>query len=174
MTLVAKLEWKARKNPSLLWAFTLLSKYTERNKLDINTKAAIYRSKIWKDLLLRWKICQKGIKWVRRDGKTTSFCFHKWMSNGKILREQIHGPLGEKDSLVTVGEIFMKQNLINPHVISSNLPQDIVHKINNTYRTPNKKNSITWKPSKKGLFTTSSIYKFLTNQYKQESPTTFN
>lgn len=89
------------------------------------------------------------MEWILGNDKRTSLWFHKWMSNGKTLREQIHGPLEKNDHLATVSKILADQNSLNLQSLSFDLPKHILHKITSIYRSPNKNDTTMWKSSKK-------------------------
>ncbi|KAG5632805.1 hypothetical protein H5410_004522 [Solanum commersonii] len=62
LALLPKLAWRAFKQPSSLWASTLLNKYTKNGKLESNHgDVKPHSSRQWKHLMIGWNVCQKGI-----------------------------------------------------------------------------------------------------------------
>lgn len=106
-------------------------------------------------------------------GQSVSFWYHKWLPNGKTIREQIQGPLKEKEHTLKTSDVLLPNNILNLR-ISFVLPHEIIQLFNNTYRSPFKKDTVTWKTSPKGLFSTSSVYKLLVGQHQRNITNNFS
>jgi len=117
-------------------------------------------------MLTGWNICRKGMGWVLGDGKSTSFWYDVWLPNGKTIREQIQGPLRKKENNIRVGEVILKNNILNLNEITFELSKDILLQINCTYTSHNKTDKAVWRPSPHGTLSTTLVYKMLAEQDK--------
>ena len=73
------------------------------------------------------------------------------------MREQIRGPIEEKETKPGVGDIIKKDNYMNIETQYFDLPKEIILLINCSYITLNKKYTATWKPNPQRRLSTSSI-----------------
>ncbi|OMP01064.1 reverse transcriptase [Corchorus capsularis] len=155
IALMAKLVWRAKKNPEDLWVKAINSKY----KLLELKKRVGSNSDVWTSMMKGVEVFRKGCRHVIKSGGSTNFWHDHWMDNHS-LRSLISGPLMFGEEELMVKDCIGNDGEWNLDKISFCFPLSISSKILSTAFCfqGEVSDSFCWYNSSNGQFSLSSAY----------------
>lgn len=161
LALIMALAWRFHTNShDSLWARVLAAKYA-------NASPSSY-SPIWKSIQIGTQLCKQGTAYLIGDDSTISFWIDDWC--GTPLRNLIEGPLFVTEQDTNVSH-YIKNGKCDLDLLSFDMPTHILDKILST-KIPihHQEDSVYWRYTPSGHFTTSSAYTFLLRNPNSSSP----
>ncbi|KAL0011900.1 hypothetical protein SO802_007008 [Lithocarpus litseifolius] len=158
LALLAKLNWRLYQEKDALWTQVILKKYCSPSRVRARDPDALPSSPNWKAIKVGFPIFSSGICWCVGTGARTKVWLDRWLK-GESLREIIQGPLSLRDNSLTMEELRdvggWKWDLI-----SFDLPDSIKNKIKALplQEFGHREDSIMWKYTRDGDFSTNSAY----------------
>ena len=158
IALLSKLNWRMYHEQDALWTKVLLNKYCSNSRARSKDPEKLPSSPNWKALNLGFPIFKKGIWWGIGNGHGVRAWLDSWI-NGESLRDMIEGPLRQEDAELTVADLCCNYDW-KWDILSFDLPDSIKNKMKAIplQLFESRKDSIMWKYSKDGEFSTNSAY----------------
>ena len=169
IVLLSKLNWRMSHEQNAPWAKVLLKKYCSTWRVRLRDSEKLPSSPNWKAISLGFPIFKNGICWGIGNGHGVRAWLDNWI-NGDSFQGMIEGPLRKEDQELIVADLC-RDHEWRWELLSFDLPDSIKNKVKAIaiQLFGNRKDSIMWKYSKYGDFSTNSAY-----QLANEDNTTRN
>ncbi|OMO51138.1 reverse transcriptase [Corchorus capsularis] len=155
IALMAKLIWRAKKNPDNFWVRALRSKY----KLDRMELRKGTNSDVWNSMVKGADVFNKGCKVIIKNGRSTFFWSDSWLTNAP-LRSLIQGPLGPNEEFLLVSNCICTNGEWKLDQVSFEFPPELQSKIKSLMFSTidSAPDTVVWNFSKNGEFSLNSAY----------------
>ncbi|KAF3626028.1 hypothetical protein FXO38_29486 [Capsicum annuum] len=162
--LLTGLSWRLFTNPNALWTRALVSSYNYPNTCKT--------SFIWKNILQGGKICAPNIAWKPNSGTTVSFWLNRWIPDSPPLRHLLYGPLTKAEYCYHLSDVWDGTSW-NWNKLTIPIPDDLKDKAAKARLLPTLSipDLSYWAASPNGIFSSHSVYLYLSN--KEPHPVTF-
>ena len=170
IALLSKLNWRMYPEQDALWAKVILKKYCSTLKARPRDLEKLPFSPNWKAIKLGFPIFAKRIYWGIGNGSRVRVWLDNWI-NGDSLRDMIEGPLRHEEYSMTVANLHCDHDW-SWESVSFDLPATIKDKIKvvpiQNFR--NRRDTIMWKYSKDGEFSTNLAYQLANQGETSDTP----
>ena len=163
IALLSKPNWRIYQEQEAPWAKVILNKCCSSSRVRSRDPEKLPSSPNWKAINLGFPTFKKGIFWGIRNGTGFSVWLDNWI-NGDSLGAMIKGSLRQEEQIMKVADLRCVHDW-NWELISFELPECIKNRIRAVLIRlfGDEKDTIMWKYSKDGEFSTKSAYQ-LANQ----------
>lgn len=167
IALLAKLNWRMYQDQGAPWARVLLKKYCSILRARSRDPDKLLSSPNWKAIKLGFLIFLKGVCWGVGNGSRIWVWLDSWIKC-ESLRKMIEGPLNQEDYMLNVEDICGEYRW-NWELLSFDLPEIIKDKIKAIpiQNYGHRKDTIMWKHTKDGEFSTNLAYLYLLREKAQ-------
>lgn len=148
-----------------LWAKVILKKYCSQSRRKPKDPKKLSCSANWKAIKMGFTIFSKGICWNVGDGMTINFWTNRWL-RGCAPRELIEGPINKMKCKLTVADVLQGSEW-NWAALSFNRIKAIPIQL-----FGRKEDTLSWRQSKDGEFSTASAYMLANTNENQDDPFT--
>lgn len=128
-------------------------------KYPLNNQLSKRTSSTWSSLCMAKSICDRGTRWLIRNGTSINFWHENW-TGSEPLRNYIQGPLNACESALTVSEVWDHDKKWSLDKLSFVFPRSISYTIHTTPKPfqSDLADLPTWNLSPNGQFNSNTAY----------------